>query len=248
MIPDKKNIKSKYISFLSNNFFNKNLEKRWKAESGLIKELDNTIEKFSKDLEKSFIDFTKSCKVKNLIVSGGGGAPGKWSGGIGIGGGISFNFKLNIEDEFDYSLHKIKNRIIEEEIEKTINVIFNSLIFTKVQFGDGTSSHTDKTPGALTKANSISDKIGNMAKIPGLENIQEYKDLDKNIIKKLESNNFNIMIYIEDDIKAIRLLLHYLIDYWISNTDIKDIKATGGVTTMLAGVLSNGVGTGGNFI
>lgn len=242
MIQDAKQIEQMYFQNLSSNFKNAKIPNEFKADNGLSKQMDNFIKGFAKDINTTFDKFTKSCKTEDIVVNGGGGSPGSWSGGIGTGGKITFNFDFTLSNVFDYSAFNERNSLIKKTVNESLKKVVESYSFTNLKFGSGSSSHTSEKAGSLITADNVEDtlkKVGIVSDKSSLENLN--KTLEQGL------TNFVLLEYQKDELLAIKNLLNSLFDYWLENTKISGIKASGGVTTASAGVLSSGKANGGTF-
>ena len=240
MISSVSDLKSKFVSSLSSFFFNSSLPASIKAGNNLVTMKDQEIDGLVSDLFLAYTNFTNSCKAKDVKVTGGTGAPGLFSGGIGVGGTLDYIFNLSIIDKFNYDMYKKRNRIYETEINKAMKAILDSIKFKALSFS-GTSTHTATSPG-VPNLKSKEDTAKNVMSFS-----ISLLTVSSNIQNALNANGFNVISYLKDDIDALEKTVIYAFTNWTENTKVSNIKCTSGVTTINVGTLSNGIGKYGTF-
>jgi len=250
-VPNIDTIHDNFVSLLSRDLFPlypKEIPENYLASNGMIKELEDDIIEFTKNIYNEIIVFTSTCKTQNIIVNGGGGSPGFWTGGIGKQGKLVFQFNLKLIQLYNSDFYETKNNIYNKRISDVFNSYFDSFLFDSLLFGYGSSSHTITSPGTVSNGISIDSIIGNIGNVSGgFIGNDDISNFVSNIKSDFRNNGFSITDFLEAEIKAKKELIKYLLEYWLDNTKISNVIVNGGITSASSGILTNGIANGGIF-
>lgn len=194
----------------------------------------------TKGFDNCFKDILSTMEAENITVTGGGGSPGVFAGGVGAGGNLKYTISLTIKNPFEKSDSlKLLLNSVAIVCKESLDKVLSSYTFTTLTFA-GSSTHTPTAPGKLESVIS-----GGILGIIGKVDKSELENIANNIKAKLTTFKTDQKSLLKD-LQYIQETFKEYTEDFINKTSVAKIEATG-TTTMATGLIIAATAKGGTF-